>query len=45
MATLRFLLDERSILSEQGGISLENQLTEQAELSEQGGMILKQYCK
>ena len=38
--TLRSLLDERSILSEQGSIFLENQLSEQAELSKQGGIIL-----
>ena len=35
MTTLRSLLDERSILSEQGSIFLKNQLSEQAELSEQ----------
>ena len=34
--TLRSLLDERSILSEQGSIFLENQLNDQAELSKQG---------
>ena len=34
--TLRSLLDERFILSEQGSKFLENQLSEQAELSEQG---------
>ena len=39
--TLRSLLDRRSILSEQGGIFLENQLSEQAELSKQGGIILE----
>ena len=38
--TLRTLLKERSILSEQGSIFLENQLSEQAELSEPGGIIL-----
>ena len=42
-ATLRSLLEERSILSEQGGIFLENQLGEQAELSKQGGITLEQY--
>ena len=34
--TLRTLLKEPSILSDQGSIFLENQLSEQAELSEQG---------
>ena len=39
--TLRSLLEERSILSEQGGIFLENQLSEQAELSEQAGIFFE----
>ena len=39
--TLRTLLEERSILSEQGSIFLENGLSEQAELSEQGGISFK----
>ena len=39
ITTLRSLLDERSILSEQGSIFLENQLSEQAELSKQGGIF------
>ena len=34
--TLRSLLDEQSVLSEQGNIFLENQLSQQAELSKQG---------
>ena len=42
--TLRTLLEERSILSEQGGTFLENQLSEQAELSEQGGLFLENCC-
>ena len=33
---LRTLLEERSLLSEQGSIFLENQLSEQAGLSKQG---------
>ena len=37
--TLRTLLEEQSIISEQGSIFFENQLSEQAELSEQGGII------
>ena len=41
--TLRSLLDEQFILSEQGSIFLENQLSEQAEFSAQGGIILEQY--
>ena len=41
--TLRSLLDEWFILSEQGSIFLEKQLSEHAELSEQGGIILEQY--
>ena len=38
--TLKSLFDERSILSNQGSIFLENELSEQAELSEQGGIFL-----
>ena len=38
--TLRTPLEEQSILSEQGGIFLENLLSEQAELSKQGEMFL-----
>ena len=45
MTTLRTLLEERSILSKQGGIFFENQLSEQAELSEQGGMFLEYFCQ
>ena len=41
IVTLRSLLDERSILSEQGSIFLKNQLSEQAELSKQGGIFLE----
>ena len=36
--TLWSLLEDRSVLSEQGSIFLENQLSEQAELSDQGGI-------
>ena len=37
--TLRSLLDERSVLSEQGSMILENQLREQAELSKHEGIF------
>ena len=40
VATLRSLLDEQFILSEQSNIFLENQLSKQAELSKQGETIL-----
>ena len=39
--TLRSLLDQRSMLGEQGNIFLEDQLSEQAELSKQGGIFLQ----
>ena len=39
--TLRSLLDEWSILSEQGSIFLENKLSKQVELSEQGEIFLQ----
>ena len=41
VTTLRSLLEGQSILSEQGSIFLENQLSEQAELSQQGVYFLK----
>ena len=41
LTTLRSLLDERSILSEQGSIFLEKKLSKQAELSKQAGIFLQ----
>jgi len=43
MTTLRTLLEERSILSKQGGIFLENQLSKQAKLSKQAGIPFENY--
>ena len=43
--TLRYLFDERSILSNQGGIFLKNELSEQAELSEQGEYFFNNFVQ
>ena len=43
LRTLMSLFDERSILSNQGSIFLENELSEQAELSKQGGIFIEQF--
>ena len=40
-STLRSLLDEKSISSDQGRAILGNHLSKQAELSEQGGIFLE----